>query len=154
MIDHVWSVLCSKAIIDSDSNNVSIHDAVERIVIKAHPKPGGKLPIHLELVTSWVRHDFNQPAKGVFRVTYIMPSGKVAGAVEPPIDLTEAERARIRVIFEGLPVEEPGRHTFLVEKKGENDEWQMVASIPVKVIFAPEEEDDKSEERHVKIEKA
>jgi hypothetical protein len=143
MIDHVWSVLCNRAIIDAESKNMSIHDVVEQLQITEAPKPGGVLPIRVELVTYWVRSIPDRPMKGLSRVSYIFPSGKVAGQIEVPVDLTEVEGARNKVVFERLPVEENGRHYYLVElKDSDREEWTIVAKIPLRVSFSALENDD------------
>ena len=41
MIEHIWSVLCSRSVIDSETNNVSIQDVIEHIIINAEPTENG-----------------------------------------------------------------------------------------------------------------
>ena len=42
MIDHVWSLVCSRAVVDTESNNISIQNILERIL---HSATGGlRLP--------------------------------------------------------------------------------------------------------------
>jgi hypothetical protein len=58
------------------------------------------------------------------------------------IDLSEKERSRNRARFPGVPVEEPGRHFFLVEVQNEaENEWHQVAAIPLMIVFRPSEEE-------------
>ncbi len=140
MIDHVWTVICSRAVIDRDSNNVSIQNVIEQLTIRDEPKPGMMVPILLEAVTLWVRAKPDIPGRARTRLTFLSPSGKAFGSIESEIDLSKFERYRSRVHFSGLPIEEPGRHVFCVElqKEGE-DEWRQVAVIPLSVVFNPSE---------------
>jgi len=135
MIEHIWSILCSRAVIDSETNNVSIQNVIEQIIIKAEPAENGFLPIELELITLWGRKELNETAEGVERVTFITPSGKSEVISEAEIDLTKAERHRQRVKLSGLPVSESGKFYFKVETKNDNNEWEKVSAIPLKVVF-------------------
>lgn len=135
MIEHIWSVLCSRSVIDSETNNVSIQDIIEQININAEPAENGFLPIQLELITLWGRKEINETAKGIERVTFITPSGKNEVISEAEIDLTKAERHRQRVRFPGLPVNETGKYYFKVEIKNGDNEWKQASAIPLKVVF-------------------
>ena len=53
MIHHVWTVLCSRALIDRDSNNISIHNVLEQLNIAAPPQPDLALNIHFEILSLW-----------------------------------------------------------------------------------------------------
>jgi len=105
----------------------------------AKPMPKGILPIHLDLVSLWIRSDSEQPESGISRITFVSPSAKVMAISEPNIDLLKTERARNVVQFEGIPLEESGRYLFRVELKSSDDEWLQVASVPLSVTFAPPE---------------
>ena len=135
MIEHIWSVLCSRSVIDSESNNVSIQDVVEQININAKPADNGFLPIQLELISLWGREDVNEASKGTERIIFVTPSGKTEIISEAEIDLTKAERHRHRVRFPGLPVNEAGKYYFKVEMKNGDNKWKQVSAIPLKVIF-------------------
>jgi len=135
MIEHIWSILCSRAVIDSETNNVSIQDVIEQITVNAEPVENGFLPIPFELITLWDREEIDKATKGIERITFITPSGKMDVISETEIDLTKAERHRQRVKFPGLPINEAGRYYFKVEVKNDNDEWKQVSAIPLKVLF-------------------
>jgi len=137
MIEHIWSVLCSRSVIDAETNNVSIQDVIEQIVISAKPVENGFLPIQLELITLWGREESNDAAKGSERVTFVSPSGKAEIVSEAEIDLSKVERHRQRVRFPGLPISESGKYYFKVEMKNGNNEWKQVSAIPLQVVFQP-----------------
>jgi hypothetical protein len=147
MIDHVWTVVCSRSVIDRDSNNVSLQNVIEQLRIKAESASEGVCPLPLHVVTLWARSDLEIPARGYMRLTFLSPSSEaLIGPLETAIDLIDYRRHRTRAGFEGLPLREPGRYVFLVELRVEDkDEWQRVAAIPLEIDFMPPEETEQEE---------
>ena len=138
MIDHVWTVLCSHAVIDKESNNVSLLDVVEQLNIRDEPSPEGIL-FSLDLMTLWARADLDRPAQGQGRVTFLSPSDEVNdGPFEYDIDLSQHRRNRSRGRFRALHVSGSGRHVFRVELRNEGEtEWNKVVDIPLEINFTP-----------------
>lgn len=142
MIDHVWSVLCSHAVVDRRTNNASLQHVVEQITIRQEPRPDAAVMLPLDLMTLWVRSDFDVPHAGRERVLYCSPSGDVLLEHQLEIRLDKAKRSRTVLTFESLQVAQPGRYSFHVELQGEiEDEWTRVATIPLEVIYQPPEEE-------------
>jgi hypothetical protein len=139
MIGHVWTVLCSHAVIDQDSNSVSLLDVVEQLEIGEEPTPEGGVLFSLDLMTLWARTDLDVPAWGHGRVTFLSPSGElVRGPFSFDIDLSQHRRNRTKGRFQALPITGSGRHVFRVELQNENEtEWHQVANIPLEVYFTP-----------------
>ena len=147
MIDHIWTVVCSRAVIDRDSNSVSLENVIEQLNIRDKPRPEGQLPISLQIATLWARSDLNVSARGTGRMTLMAPSGQAFGPFEFDVDLSEARRHRTRGTFHELPLPEPGRYVFRIElRENSEEEWHQVAAIPLEVIFtAPEAEPTEAE---------
>jgi hypothetical protein len=142
MIDHVWTVICSRAIIDKDSNNVSIQNVLEQVTVGIEPMPETLIPMSFEVITLWARGDPSKPIRGRMRLTFLFPSGQAfEEPVEAEINLSRTERQRQIFRFPGLPVTEPGRHIIRIEclEEGES-EWHEVARTPLRLIFKPPEE--------------
>lgn len=138
MIDHVWTVVCSQAIVDRDSNNVSLQNVIEQITIADVPKPDGIIPLGLQVMTLWARSDFDVPSRGQARLTLLLPSGKSAKEFESILDLSEARRLRTGLRVEGFPASESGRYSFRVEFRNEGEElWHLGATVPIEVVFEP-----------------
>lgn len=142
MIEHVWTVLCLHAVIDRDSNSVSLLDVVEELNIGHTPARESNLVFSLDLMTLWVRADRDVPVQGRGRVTFLSPSGEITdGPFEFDIDLSQHRRNRSKGRFRALHINEPGQHRFLVELQGEDEtEWNQVATVPIEVNFVPQEE--------------
>ena len=146
MIDHVWTVVCSRAVIDQDSNNVSLQNVVEQLNISG--EPGHVLiPMSLDIVTLWARAKVEAPARGRARVTFLSPSGAATDSpFEYDIDLSKHRRYRSRGRIQPLHIKGAGRHTFRVELQEEDEVgWHQVASIPLEISFTSAEEPEEAE---------
>ncbi len=142
MIDHVWSILCSRAIIDLRTNNISLIDIVEEIMVPVPPtyiterKP---LPLALAItvVSLWRRELDDQPTKGRGRVRLLMPHQNEAKQISVyEIDLSEKLRTRAYGDIPGIPFMGPGTYRFIIQLQNEReDEWKEVASIPLRVTM-------------------
>jgi hypothetical protein len=142
MIDHIWTVVCSHAVIDRDSNNVSLLDVVEQLNIPEEPNPKSGVVYALDLMTLWARSDLDVPARGRGRVTFLSPSGTINdGPFEFEVDLSEHHRNRTKGRLRTLHVGASGRHVFLVELQGEDEtEWRQVAIVPLEISILPPDE--------------
>ena len=141
MIDHVWTVVCSWAVVDRRSNNVSLENVIEQVTIADTPRPGGILALPFDVMTLWARADFGVPTSGRGRLVLLSPSGKELKASEYDIELTgKAKRYRSVVHFDALPVGEPGRCIFRTELwNAGKAEWDKKADVPLEVVFEPPE---------------
>ncbi|MCK5054012.1 MAG: hypothetical protein KAR65_07020 [Anaerolineales bacterium] len=141
---HIWSVPCSHAVIDKDSNNVSLLNIIEQIRIPEAPREDTFLPIPLDVMTLWARENPNVPVTGNSRIKFVSPTGNILGAFEAVIDLSTHERLRAKLTFQGLKLIDSGNYKFLVEQKSEGaTRWKKVAEIPLRVMFSePSEESD------------
>jgi hypothetical protein len=139
MINHIWSVLCESSILDQDTKLISMINVLEELTIPDEPAPDKGLQIVVSLVTLWVRSEINTPSQGFARYNFTSPSGNVLQSLEQPIDLTRYERLRSRGQFAGLKLPESGQYLFNIEfRENEQEEWQKVAAIPLKVNFKKE----------------
>jgi len=146
MIDHIWTVVCSRSVVDERSKNVSIQNAIEQVTATGEPAPGQVIPMRLEVVSRWTRTEPETPTEGKLRVAFHTPSDKVLGQFDLRIDLTEYERFRSQVRFASVPGEESGRHYFYVDLQEEGEsEWHRVAAVPLTIAFKPPEEEPEEE---------
>ncbi len=142
MIEHYWTVLCRKGVIDSDSNNISLHEVLEQLNIIGVP-PGkdeyAAIPGPYEVVSLWGRSNYNEPAKGTARYVIVYEPGKDQKASEKQlieIDLTKHNRSRSKLSLSILPILGEGLHRIQVALKmeGESD-WREITSLPYEVRF-------------------
>jgi hypothetical protein len=90
MIDHVWTVLCSRAVVDRDSNNASLENVIERVTIEGQPPSDAALPLPLDVMTLWTRTAPDQPCRGHMRLDCLFPSGKKFGEFTAVVNLEQS----------------------------------------------------------------
>ena len=138
MLDHIWTVLCSRAMVDKFTNMVSLEGVIEQMTVHGQPEPGPAVPTNLDVMSLWARRDLRIPAQARARLSVISPSGKTLGATEYDVLLEETERHRQRITFPAFPLETAGRYVFRVEVQLEaGGEWSECARVPLSVVFEP-----------------
>ena len=137
-VRHAWSILCDRAFVDKDTNNISV-DAIEQLSFPLPEIPEGArgllLPYSVELVSLWYRLPTDKPAKRRARLRLEDPQHQAIGISDMEIDLTTATRQRTRARMPLVPVTGPGVYHFVVEQ-GNGDGWREVARIPLEIANA------------------
>lgn len=147
MIEHYWTVLCSKSMIDADSNNISLLNVIEQFNIVGSPpgdKEVGGIPADATIVSMWGRSNYQKPERGDARYIIEYKKGKLKKETEGheiAVDLSEHRRYRTRINMPILPAMGEGIHRIQVMIKGNGEDgWRNVSSLPYEVRFAPEAE--------------
>jgi hypothetical protein len=147
MIEHVWSVLCERAITDSVRKTISLIDLLDHFSVHGPPpteEVHGIIPSSFELVTLWRRSDDSPAEKSTARVSLTGPQGRELRTFTYDIDLTVNKRTRAQGHMPNLPMVGSGRYDFRVEiHRPTADRWETVARIPLDVILSetPPDED-------------
>jgi len=150
MIEHAWSVLCQKVIIDQESNNISL-DVIEEIHLEGNLPPeairdseGFLVPYQLIFASLWYRNDPEIESRGKARLQLISPNGKVIGGAEIDVDLTKNSRLRTKCKFNSLPIPKNQSGYFFFHLQVQEKEWKTVAKIPLEIkLSLVESGDDK-----------
>lgn len=146
MIKHIWSILCRKSIVDSETNNISINDVFEQLSVdlKAKKDDADKvkiinIPIEFEVVSMWVKNDKTN-FKGNLNVEILNPKGVVVKNFEQPLEMPETmKRLRSRLRIMGMVVEEPGDYIFKVNVKEDGQKlYKAVAELPLEINLKKE----------------
>jgi len=133
MIEHIWSILGTKTIVDSETNNISIIEMIEELTVQNFTKPG-IIQIDYEIVTSWFRENAKKEETIEYKINLVTPSGKDKGGPEVKnIFEPGIQRNRSRVILKSFPLEELGIHRFKIYLKGQKGKYKEVAFIPITV---------------------
>ncbi len=136
MIHHVWTVLCSRSVIDSERNNISLLDVIEQINVVGPAPPPGNVLLQSELVSLWARSDPKTPANSEGRIRLIGPDGKQLTQSLFPVNLTAFERLRTRATISVIPILSSGRYWIAVDlRENGEDAWKEVARVPVNVFY-------------------
>jgi hypothetical protein len=148
-MEHSWTVLCHRVIIDRETNRLTLVDTIESLRIQGKRADFPQAPIVIfkldcVLASHWTRSDIERPEKSRFRLTLLDPSGAIVPFTDPhpnilEVDLTEKSSVRTQNQFLGLPIGESGRYVFLVEMEV-GDRWEPVARVPyvLKIEFVDE----------------
>lgn len=153
MIEHVWTVLCHRSVVDGETNNISLIDVLERIGISQPPERATTLlesdasssqrlmiPLSFEVVTLWKRVSLQEPAHGKGRLVLVGPEGSELGvAREFEVDLTSYTRLRSRARLSGIPLTTAGEYRFRTELLIDGEaNWRRVEATPLQVVFQAE----------------
>jgi hypothetical protein len=135
---HLWSIICRKAIIDSETKNISIIDVLEEIIfhnVGGLPKKEPKIALacDFEIISYWLRDDLDEKTVD-FSVEIIDPNNMKVGGTENKMKFPEADKMRMRTIIKSkaLPFTTEGRYWFKIKLNGEKSSKTM-AEIPVEV---------------------
>jgi hypothetical protein len=134
---HVWTVVCTNAVIDRYTNSVSLLNVLEQITIQGELPEAAVLPIGVDVLTLWSREVPGTPETSSSRLTFRTSEGEILATHESDVQLTDSERLRARVSFQGLPLKGPGTYYFNVEiRDPSNTEYKRVAEVPLVIEVA------------------
>ncbi len=137
MIVHVWSVLCSRSSIDSETNSLSLFDIAEELTFEGAIIEPGLAVGPFELVSLFAREEVSSPANGETRWKLDSPGGRTVSGKVVALDLSKYHRVRNRIRLATLPIDEAGVYWFTVELRTGSSDWSRVARIPVEVKGQP-----------------
>lgn len=138
MIRHIWTVICSRAVIDKESNNVSLFDVLEEARLRTAEsdteKPVIPFPIAIAWVTTWQREPIENPTHSRGKDIILSPTGEVLVENEYPIDLSKFKRVRAKRNVANFPVSESGMYRFRTQIwNEEKNVWEAVSDIPLDI---------------------
>ncbi len=136
MIQHFWTIACSRSLIDERTKNISLIDVLEEITLppdflKRHKI--NKLPLQLEVISFWGRAEEKVPARGKGRLQFVDPNGEVLQEQEYDIVLDEFSRSRTRMYVDELPLTSQGRYNFVVSLQNPDGSWKILSELPIQV---------------------
>ncbi len=144
--------MCESALIDLDSNNVSLINVVEQAALglPANVKIGDiiRLPVELVLVTLWARDDPSIPEKGKQRLR-ILGQDREPAPQQPEddfeINLESHVRNRLRTSVQDLPWLGKGICYFVSEAL-EGEKWMPKVEYPLQINVIEPEKPEAGEE--------
>lgn len=146
MARHVWTVLCDRALIDKNSQKISLIDTVEQLVVLDEDRKTRNLGADdnvairtaLVLVSYFWRSDPEQPETSHLRVMVVDPHGKrIPPSSDSLVPLEEHQRVRCIIKVGSFPLRGEGTYNFHVQTRpNEGSRWKTVARIPLILNFA------------------
>jgi len=141
MINHIWSVICTKSVIDSETNNISLIDTIERLTINL---PTGQstrtesinLAVNFEIVSLWERHPYNEPTSKMARIRIMFPDGNPSSnPITYEVNLNHHHRMRSKIKLTSMEIRTEGRYLFLIGLQDDNGGWSTEKEVPLEVVF-------------------
>lgn len=146
-IKHIWSVICEKAIIDDKSNNISLIDSIEAIIIKSLVKGRAEeelrelkkrksnivVPMKLTLASLWF-HELTKDTIIDLKLKFLDPNGKGIWTKDHRIELKkEKKRTRSMITFNGFEIGTDSGVYYLTVSLKRGKAFEKVAEIPFEV---------------------
>jgi len=136
MIEHVWTVVCRQAVVDRETNLISLQAVFEGLQVYGEAPEGGIVPAQFDVASLWIRSDNEIPAEGLTRVKLISPSGnELLASDNTRVNLVDTQRFRTITHFPGFPSGESGRYIIRIELDQEGGRSSLIAGIPLMVEF-------------------
>lgn len=137
---NIWTILCTRSIIDQRTNALSLIDCVDELTVtfsklEEMSAPQKNIPIVLEVVSLW--HDEAKESERI--LDYVIeisdPQGKKIGEFKNQAKI-EAGKTRLRAItgINGLQLTNEGQYLFKVLLQ-EANELKLISEIPIDVRF-------------------
>ena len=143
MMQHLWSVLSKKSIIDSSSNSISILEVVDAFKIDITvPKNLDEIknisvPLEFELTSLWYRESSEGEYSFDFKIELQDPSNKKISKFENVLVFPNGKkRLRSQLKIQGLPINDSGVYKFLISFKDKKMKaFQNALELPIDIIL-------------------
>lgn len=147
MINNVWSVLCKNSVIDPESNNISIIEALEQVTATVQnieplkDRPNGQpilAAVDCELVVLWERDSIGNSEEFTTMFEFRDPEERVLlnSAPHPGKFKEGTRRYRVRNQIKGLPMTKNGIYHFEVKlKNGKDEKFITVSKVPLEITL-------------------
>jgi hypothetical protein len=143
-IEHIWTVICQSAIIDQQTNILSLQNVLEEAIVDKKdnegksiiPEKGEAIPLTFQVVSLWKKLaplDQEVVVNGELEVTD--PTG--ATLLKNPLSFKiekNTERSRSLIGFQGFKITAPGEYTFILRAK-EGSRLQEVSRTYLAIKF-------------------
>lgn len=108
----ILAALCHKAVIDRESNQLSLIDIIDRIQFRIRGTPSfpAGIPFRGDAVAVWQRDEGEAPTRAYTRVRILGPDRAPLGEFISEVDLESADRTRAVGHFDGFRIAGTGRH--------------------------------------------
>ncbi len=141
-ITHIWSVLCGQSIINSDNNQISLLNVMERFEINAvvqNSKDFEKdinIAVAYEVVSFWINSSEDKEVKGIVDISVKNPNNEERHLFSTEFTIpANTKRLRTRLKIAGFVVKGSGIYNFIIKfRETEKDEPKEVTILPLEVV--------------------
>jgi hypothetical protein len=139
-IEHIWSVMSQKSIVDMNTNNLSILDILERINVvlnssdKFNDKNPATIPFLFEVISYWRKSDAvgNKEINGESKICIYSPTKHQLSDFSIKFQIPKDKKFYRTIIkFNAFKITEEGEYRVEILQKVNNGEHIVVANLPV-----------------------
>ncbi|MCF7795284.1 hypothetical protein K9M50_02920 [Patescibacteria group bacterium] len=137
---HVWTILCEKSIIDSQTNLLSLLNCVEEINLamkesKFQENNNRLIPVNLELISLWSIDDYTKENINEIKIELKNPQNIIIGNENLLLKAKKGKkRLRNKININEIPVNKEGRYIFKILQK-RNNKYITVSEIPLDITI-------------------
>jgi len=142
-IQHLWTLACENSSIDRDSNNVSLFNILEQVILNENQVKNAKVkqqrsditvPVKFQLVSLWHRLEMNEEEEIETGLEFLSPEGVSLLSRKMVIKFGSGKkRFRFRAKFEGLKITTVGLYHFRFSKVLPDGQWQEITRVPLEI---------------------
>jgi len=133
MADLIWSMFCEKAIVDKQSNEISLIGIIEQFQVSQLPIV---IPHYYYVISLWEKNSSLENQEEIFRHRVkFNPEPEEISKKEMEFEtIIPGDKIRMRTIngIRGIPIKEEG-DLYLIIEQYLNDSWEEVHKIRVRV---------------------
>ena len=140
MAKNIWTMICSRVIIDERTNNASIIDVLDEIEFERNDrlKEDGtvhSLPYECTLIALFARSDAENPETLNARLNLATPDDQLIPLSTFEIDLSKTTKTRNIGLLKSLPFTSSGEYSFRIEidEDAEKDQWHLIGAAPLHI---------------------
>jgi hypothetical protein len=140
---NIWSILCSRAIVDSNTNSLSLFDCIDEAVVGFSSvdemnKPAKDIPALFTIASLWV--DNNSSKERTFnQLVEIYDPNKRKLKDFSNNQIFERDKKRLRTLIQvnGLGITSEGQYTIVIKYKSEESDgkYLIASEIPLDIKF-------------------
>ena len=121
---HIWTIMCLNTIADKNTNNVSLIEVVDRLVLEGSLPDVRPLnlpfPLPLHVVSNWWRDDDEDRRQYQARMSLVSPQGKTLKTFETTVNLEDYPRFRATLEMETFPFTGSGIYQLAISYLDDN----------------------------------
>ena len=140
MAEHVWTVICRRALVDETTKVPSLIDIVEGFDVFGTEdiEAPAAFPLELAVVTQWARSDADIPEMARHRLNILGPKSPEVSPQLPEVavDLTSGRFHRTTFAMQGFPNYGIGDYSMLIELLV-GGEWIVAKTLTITVRRKP-----------------
>lgn len=138
---NIWSIICSRAVVDSNTNSLSLFDCVEEATvgfpnIEEMNKPKKAIPASFTVVSLWINEDSSKEKKFNQLIEIYDPSNKkLKDFFHDPRFEKNKKRLRTLVQINGMEITGEGQYTIIIKYKESGEKYLVAAELPLDIKF-------------------